>query len=200
MVFTRYVLLLRQNMKLPPSAVPDDLSADEYFELGMDYKSAGWCELARRALLKAIDCDPTGRVAAKAARFLRTKIPVNPVPEAAEAKNIQAFNQMVSGSSIAARKTFEELIADYPKYEWPFSNLAAMCIDQGDLERAQSLLAHALEINPYYVNALIHMARAHAANFDMGEAMRFVELALECDPEDEHAREVRGAIKQIADL
>src|SRR5271163_2557690 len=82
---------------VPPRDVPQGLSAEEYYKLGKRYKEAGWMEQSRDALQLAIEADPEGETGLLAQRFLRTKLPRQPVPLIAERENICGFNQMFAG-------------------------------------------------------------------------------------------------------
>lgn len=159
--------------KLPPQQVPEDLSAQKYYELGIQYKQMGWTEQARDALTRAIAAEPDNEYAVKAKRYLMTKLPRQPVSRQAEERNIQGFNQMFGGDIKAAKQTFEELIAEYPNFEWPYSNLASIYLQEKRPEQAKILLDKALQINPSYVNALRHLGEVH-------KLLGNLELAAEC--------------------
>jgi Tfp pilus assembly protein PilF len=159
--------------KLPPKKVPDGLSAKEYYELAIQYKQMGWTEQAREALTRAIANNPADEYSEKAKRYLQTKLPSQPVAREAEQKNIQGFNQMFGGDMKAAKQTFEELIVEYPNFEWPYSNLASIYLQEKRPQKAKELLDKALQINPNYVNAWRHLSEAY-------KLMGNEELAGEC--------------------
>src|SRR5260370_23231543 len=77
----------------PVYQVPHGLSAAQYFELGKQYKAAGWPEQARDALTRSINADPQG-IGKKAQIYLRAYIPRDPVSNAAVQQNIAGYNQM----------------------------------------------------------------------------------------------------------
>ncbi|MCC7527503.1 MAG: hypothetical protein IT342_03205 [Candidatus Melainabacteria bacterium] len=117
--------MLPTNPKsIPPEEVPEGLTADKYFELGTRYKDLGWIFQSKMALAKAIQLAGGTEVGLKARRFLDTKLPKNSVPAEATQRNVLGFNQMFSGNKGAAKKTFENLIAKFPDFEWPYSNLS----------------------------------------------------------------------------
>jgi Tfp pilus assembly protein PilF len=147
--------------KLPPHKVPEGLTAKKYYELAIQYKHMGWTEQARDSLNKAIGIEPEGEYSERARRYLQTKLPRQPVAKEAEQRNIQGFNQMFGGDIKAAKQTFKELIAEYPNFEWPYSNLASIYLQEKQLQQAKELLDRALEINPYYVNAWRHLSEVY---------------------------------------
>lgn len=181
---------------LPGRELPQGLTAEEYFRLGQQYKAMGWTEQARDALLLVKEIEPDGEVCEKAMRFLRTKVPRQPVPHHAVQRNIAGHNQLVAGQLDAAKKQFEKLIEDYPQFEWPYGNLGAVYLQMGEFEKAKDTLWKALDLNPDYVNAWIHLGRTHAALLEMFDANRSLDKALKLDPDDEAAK----AIKQMLDL
>jgi Flp pilus assembly protein TadD len=54
----------------------------------------------------------------------------------------------------AARDVFEQLTEDFPELPEPYNNLAVLYAEQGQLERAHSLLQAALVARPDYATAL----------------------------------------------
>lgn len=183
-----------------PSDVPEGLSAQEYLELGMRYKEIGWTEQARDALQYAIELDANGEFGKAALTFLRSKVPRHPVPMLAVQTNIQGFNQMAAGDSATAEATFEKLLQDYPDFEWPYGNLGSLLLHSGRLDEAEKVLNRALEINPYYLNAVLHLARLHAANDDLENCIKCLDRANEIDANDSWAQEIREVLSSLSNL
>lgn len=186
-----------KNSEPPPREVPLDLDAAAYYELGLKYKEVGWTEQARDALRMAMEADPDGESGTRAQRFLRTKIPRFPVPLVAEQTNIRGFNQLFNGEQEAARETFEALIEEYPDFEWPYGNLGSLCIQLGELVKARRILKKALQINPHYVNAWLHLARAEALDERFSAAYECLERVNEIDPDDQNIQGIRQLIDQL---
>jgi tetratricopeptide (TPR) repeat protein len=184
-------------MDLPPRDVPEGLTSQEYLQLGIKYKSMGWIEQARDALTFAVEDDSDKEVSLAAKRFLKTKIPRFPVPLFAEQKNIEGFNSMAAGDVEKAKDIFEELIEDFPDFEWPYGNLAVLCLHVHDVSRAKELLDKALEINPDYVNGWLHMATARGLELDLDGARECVARALESDPTDTAAKAMKLALESL---
>jgi tetratricopeptide (TPR) repeat protein len=182
---------------IPPQEIPEGLTADEYYKLGLRYKEAGWTEKARDSLQLAIEADPEGETGILAQRFLRTKIPRRPVPMVAERENIAGYNQMFAQDWRAARQTFEDLIRTYPDFEWPYGNLGALLIERGETERALKILDQALEINPYYVNAWLHKARALALLSDFEAALACLKRATDADPDEQTIASIARIIEEL---
>jgi len=169
---------------LPPKQVPENLSAKEYYDLGVRYKIAGWTEQARKALQLAIKADPNGASGKKAQTYLNCYIPVEPVTKDAERRNISAVNVMF-GSNKVAEDEFKALIKEYPNFEWPYGNLGAMYVEQKKPEEAKAMIAKALAINPNYVNAMLHLAQAQLISNEKDAALGTCKRALAADPDCE---------------
>ena len=179
-------LMLYPLAAAPPQVVPVGKSPAEYLSLGRQYKVAGWTEQARDALGKAIEKgDP--QVALDARRFLDTKLPRYPQPEAAVQLNIRAYNANgVLGDG--AEKIWLECINKYPNFEWPYSNLGNRYVSQRRYKEGEILIRKALEINPSYVNAWIHLSECKRKQRQFAEARQCINKALALDPSDEGAR------------
>lgn len=180
----------------PPREVPEDLGAREYWELALRYKQVGWTEQARDALIMAIEIDGDGVVGRKAQCFLRSKIPKFPVPLMAEQMNIQGYNQMFTNEK-EAKKTFKELVNQYPDFEWPYGNLGSLLIKEGDLGAAEEVLKQAVVINPYYINAWLHLSRVYAIESRYSEADECLERVLAIDPADPNWPGIRELVDQL---
>ncbi len=163
-----------------PKKVPEGLGASQYYTLGIIYKGAGWIELSRDALNRAIKLDPKGSIGTKAGVFLKTSVPRYPVSQEATDLNIEGFNQHASGDDTKAIATYEECIKTYPTFEWPYSNLGSLYVDKGDTAKAKELFNKALAINPSYVNAWVGMAKAKRKENDAAGAQQCIDNALAC--------------------
>jgi len=183
--------------KQPPREVPEGLPSEEYWRLALKYKELGWTEQARDALVLAIEGDPHGKTAEKAQRFLRTKIPRHPVPLYAEQKNIEGFNLSAGGYEAEAIETFEELIEEFPDFEWPYGNLGALFIRRERPDLAQKILEKAVLINPYYVNGWLHLARARVLLGDIDGAREGLQRILDIDPDNPAAAELKRLFETL---
>lgn len=184
------------NQSVPSRDVPDDLTPKEYWELALRYKQVGWTEQSRDALNLAIELDPDGEWGRKAICFLRSKIPRHPVPLMAEQLNIQGYNLMFSDED-AAIETFAALVANYPTFEWPYGNLGSLLIKKGNLLEAEKLLDIAVDINPYYINGWLHLARVYAIESRFDEADACLARVKDIDPSDPNWQGIQDLIEQI---
>jgi tetratricopeptide (TPR) repeat protein len=184
---------------MPTRDIPEGMSAEEYFKMATQYKTMGWTEQARDALLLANEIDPD-EVGPRALRYLRTKIPRHPVPHHAVKKNIYGHSQFVRGELDSAKEIFEELIKDYPDFEWPYGNLGAVYIQQGKIGNAKDILAKALDINGDYLNAWLHLGRARAAVLEVREAQSCIDKAIRLDPDDQAAQSLKTLIDFLGSL
>jgi Tfp pilus assembly protein PilF len=171
----------------PAYQVPDGLSAAQYFELGKQYKAAGWPEQAREALTRSIKADPDG-IGKKAQIYLRAYVPRYPVSNAAVQKNVTGYNQLARGDLAGAIRTFQECMQEFPNFEWAYGNLGSIYTQQGRTSEAKDILQKALTINPSYVNGWVHMAEANLRSGDLKGARDAAEMALQIDPENEGAQ------------
>jgi tetratricopeptide (TPR) repeat protein len=171
----------------PPEKVPDGKTASEYYDLGVAYKAAGWTEQSRDALNRAITLDHGHDVGIKAKRFLETKLPHDPASAEAVQMNIKGFNTQALDKQ-EAEKIWLECINKYPRFEWPYSNLGSLYVEEGKYKEGEDFLKKALEINPSYVNAWLHLAQCKSKQKDFQGARSCIRKALELDPDDEAAK------------
>ena len=197
-----YVQKLRQALadmtqaEPPPRELPEDLTAEEYWQLAVRYKQVGWTEQARDALTTAIEIDGDGPVGTKSRSFLRSKIPRYPVPLMAEQLNIQGYNQMFVNEN-EAQRMFENLVKDYPDFEWPYGNLGSLLIKRGHLETAQELLVKAVQINPYYINGWLHLSRVYAIQENFSAAEDCLQRVTAIDASDPNWKGIRDLVEQL---
>ncbi|MBI1271824.1 tetratricopeptide repeat protein [bacterium] len=181
-------------MLYPVEGLPENLSAQELYELGLKYRLAGWVGVAREALQRASDLDKTGRLGSKARKVLRTQLPRVEVPRPAEERNIEAYNLMQSDRE-EAKKVFQELMNAYPDFEWPFSNSARIKLAEGDIAGAKSIVRYLLQVNPELLSAIDLMIRISIAEKDLDQALTYLDRALELYPHEEEFKQLKLAIK-----
>lgn len=175
--------------------VPSGKSAAQYYQLGVKYKRAGWTEPARDSLKRAIKLEPQSVEGKRAAIYLHAYLPRYPVPQEAVQMNISGFNQAASGHNEQASQTYEYCIKQFPKFEWPYGNLAALYVSQGKLDEAKELLNKILEVNPEYVNGWIHLAEANIAGKDFKRAAECLNSAAAIDPENATVKALKDKIE-----
>lgn len=180
-----------QKNSAPPS---DQTSALALFKTAVKYQQSGRIELSRKTLEKVIEMDPNGKVGNTAKVHLLTKLPRYQVTSEAEQRNIIGFNQMNHGDMSAARKTFSALIHDFPKFEYPYGNLAYLYIQERELKEAKTLLQQVLQINPNYLNGWKYSAEIQRIEKDdsgYSESIRHIRalrLGQELDSEADNPR------------
>ncbi len=185
--------------ELPPKDVPLGLSSQEYYELGLKYKAIGWIGQSKDSLQKAIEQDSFGNVSHKALTFMKTRLPLREVPQEAVRANIEGYNNMLSNPKIA-KQIWWRLTEEYPEFEWPFSNLASLLITEGDITQARRLLERAIELNPCYINALLHLANSYAVEMEYKKAIDCIDRIIDLEPENEEAHKKSETIKRVAEL
>jgi tetratricopeptide (TPR) repeat protein len=185
---------------LPTRDLPEGLAAWEYFELAQKYKALGWTEQSRDACMKVHEMEPNSELDSMAMRFLRTRVPRQPVPHAAVQRNIEGHNQLTAGDLVSAEKTFKALLLQYSDFEWPYGNLGLLRIRKGDVVGAKKVLEKALDLNGNYINAWLHLARAHAVCLELGDARVCVDKALSLDPDDSNGKALKEVINFLSAL
>jgi tetratricopeptide (TPR) repeat protein len=217
-------------VSLPDREVPEGLTAERYLTLGQEYIKIGWTEQARDALQLAVECvarnsesadsnaggnvdvdididinsetdgAESKKIAELATRLLRSKIPRFPVPLYAEQRNIEGWNLISSGETKQSKEIFEELIAEYPDFEWPYGNLSVLLLQAGEIDKAIELLEKALSVNPNYVQGWLHMATARGLQLNFAAARKCVKEALAIDPDEVAALAILDALERMRDL
>lgn len=179
---------------LLPTDIPEDLSAEEYYNLGLRYRLAGWVGLAREAITRSIELEPAASRVKKARKVLRTQLPVHPVPTTAEQRNIEGFNLMES-DPVQAKSIFAELMVRHPDFEWPFSNTVRMLLSEGELLKAKSITQYLLTVNPELLSALLLMTNICLTEKKPEEALLYINRALELYPDDAEFWQMKLVIK-----
>jgi tetratricopeptide (TPR) repeat protein len=163
-------------------------TALDYYNAGCRYKGNGWIERSRSCLKRAIELDgPSGPIAERANMFLRTRLPAKQISDAAEQRNIEAFNAAAGGDEKLAKEIWTKMTVDYPDFEWPYGNLASVYLHDGDSVQAERYARKALQINPDYINGINLLAQARYNQKDLDGAERQAALALSKDPHYDQA-------------
>lgn len=183
----------------PPEVVPDDLSAEEYLELGRWYHDSGDLDKARDALTRATNLDPDGPIGSQSSNFLSSQIPLNPLPK--EALDDYRKMEMLSFSSPPqAIKLGENLMDRFPVFEWPYKRVADLKLRSGDTASAIKLLEKSLEINPSYAPAMVTLAQTLAAEMDYATARRHLEHARRIMPDNQEITELARSLEILESL
>jgi len=168
---------------------PEQRVAKTYYDQGVDFKEKGWTEESRAALQEAIKRDK-GEIGFKALSYLRSHLPAHPASEAAVRMNIKGYRLLyVSHDQGGAERVWLECISLYPNFEWPYSNLGSHYAEMGQPEKGLPYLEKAVQINPFYTNALRHLSDAHAALGHRDKAIQYLTDAVESDPSDTSLKE-----------
>lgn len=176
-------LFWKKLLTPPPQTVPSGLTAQKYLELGKRYKTVGWTEEARESLNRAIKAD-SGDIGKKAQIYLNAYVPRYPTSQYAVQKNIQGYNMR---DDEAAGALYQQCIREYPEFEWPYNNLAAVYMKQKKFSQAKDLLMSALKINPNYVSAWLNLSLVYLQEDNKTDARNCAQKALQADPECKQA-------------
>jgi tetratricopeptide (TPR) repeat protein len=192
------------TLSLPAREVPEGLTAGTYLQLAQEYIKLGWTEQARDALQLAIDSaaqnEEGKKTADSAVKLLRSKLPRFPVPLYAEQRNIEGWNLLSAGKTAEAKQIFEELIDEYPDFEWPYGNLSVLLLQSSETGKAIDLLKTALSVNKFYVQGWLHMATARGLELNFDAARKCVDEALTIDPDEVAALAMQDALERMRDL
>ena len=177
--------LLLKRSERPEKFVPEGLSADQYWILGIQMLDMGWPDTARQALQKVISLKPNGALAKKAKRTITTELPINDPPARALELNNKAWNLCHLGHSAEAQSLLEECIKDYPEFEWPYQNLSAIQAEQGLTNNAESTTRTLLEKNPKDIASWCNLASFQIQQGDNQAALKSYKVAHNLDPDNE---------------
>jgi tetratricopeptide (TPR) repeat protein len=189
--------MLRQlGENLTERKVPDLKTAQQYYDKGAVFKNKGWVEPSRQCLQRAIAMDRGGPVGKKAEIYLRTRLPLKPVSYEAEQESIEAYNLSAEGKYEQANAVWKRLIKQAPDFEWPLTNLAWNYVDMDELDEAELLARHVLDVNPHFANAKLVMSALAEKRKDFETAKQWVDKVLKEDPENYEALAARQQIER----
>ncbi|GEM_PF-4190216 len=195
-------LLLCANLNQPSFAqpenihekrVPKGLSAEDYYELAKDYKTKGLTEDSRKCLNNAYQLDPKG-IGKRAMIYLRAYLPRYPATDEAVALNVRGFNAIAAGQLPEAEKTFKLCVKKHPNFDWGWSNLGYVYLEEGRVAEAKTCLNQALKINPNLLNGWLHLARAYKMERNRNLVRTCIERAESIDPENRTVAAMRSEL------
>jgi len=184
----------------PSREVPQGLKAIDYLGLGKRYLALFWPEQARDALAQVLELVSSGPEREAAEKLLLTKVPLHPVPYLAVKRFIDARRLSSLGRGKEAREAYRLLVEDYPEFEWALEQYAIQRIQDGEVEEALDLLERIVSINPGYISAYLHKARAHAIKGDVFESQTALDRATRLDPAWEEISILRQTVAMMARL
>lgn len=180
----------------PPEAVPDGLTAQQYYELGIWYDEYRLPLLARDCFQRAIALQPDGQLAVDCKRFVNSRLSVADVPQEAISQ-IERAELEVRRKPAESRKVARSLIELYPQFERPYRLLAEIDLNNGDMPSCREHLETALKLNPDYAQAVAMMARAQAIDMEYQAAGDTVRRARQLLPNDAELRLLERSIEVL---
>ncbi len=157
------------------------------FYLGAMVKGRGNPEGARCLLQGAVFINGSDRHAVMARDFIRYYLPREPIPKEAIVRNVEAFNLAETGQTPEAEARFRQLMRDYPKFEWPYGNLAKMKYESGEFPESKRLCYRALLVNPDYLNAHRTLAMVFWKEKQYARAAYELQMVIDHTPMDGEA-------------
>jgi tetratricopeptide (TPR) repeat protein len=146
------------SVGLPTDFVPPGRTPEHYLGMAVRYEQFGFAESARMALKRAIEADPKGQFAGKARVRIRTRLPKEPVPDAATRQYLQGLKSYVIKDYEGAKGIFEGLLRNYPDFEWAALMLAKTLIYLSEVERAQDVAMKVYRYNPNIIGSHLVLA------------------------------------------
>ncbi len=189
--------LVLPGIGLPTKEIPQGLSQAQYLKMALQYERLGLPEQLRKCLEQARKIAPASADGYKAVRYLKTKAPVKSVPLDASRRNMEARQLQMVGKEEAAKATLEDLVRDYPDFEWPYVGLSRLVLFDGDIERAERLAKKATQINPNYINAWLGLATIYIIHWNIEKAAKCMETANSLDFEDKGCQSFKQLLEVI---
>jgi tetratricopeptide (TPR) repeat protein len=147
------------SVGLPTDSVPPGRTPEHYLAMATRYEQFGFAEAARMALDRAIEADPKAQTATKAKVRMRTRLPKDPVSDAATRQYVQGLKCYAMKDYEGAKGFFELLVRNFPNFEWASLMLAKTLIFLAEVERAQDLAMKVYRYNPSIIGAHLVLAQ-----------------------------------------
>jgi tetratricopeptide (TPR) repeat protein len=158
----------------PPEDIPDDLTAEEYLDLGKWYQAERDFDKAREALKRAVNSSPGSTVGREAHYFMAQRVPVQPVPKPV----MKRYDECRILARSNGRKRVEEyraMIDECPEFEWAHNMLGTALLEQMNVQEAIQSLQKALSLNPIREQSLLTLAEAYITIMDYDSAQKYLE-------------------------
>jgi tetratricopeptide (TPR) repeat protein len=166
-------------------ARPDE--ADCLLQIGARVTDDGAARLGRLMLADRATRSRNAEVRARAAAFLRYRLPEHEVPKLAESLNATGWRlQNVHDVPDEALAVFQKAIAADPRFSWPYHNIGRLYMARNDNEQALAWLRKALDVNPNHWRAQFNYGVAAARLKRYPEALAAYQRALQMNPADAH--------------
>ena len=162
--------------------------ADCVLPVAVSVAENGGARMGRRMLADRIARSTDPQVQARAAAYLRYRLPAHDVSKLAEALNATGWRlQNVHNDLDEALAVFHRAIEADPRFSWPYHNIGRLYLARKDNDQALAWLAKALEVNPNHQRAQFNYGVAAARLHRHAEALAAYQKALAMTPEDAHA-------------
>ncbi len=158
---------LMPALGMPLDEIPQGKTPDEYLSIAERYEKIGLAEPTRRILKHIRTTFPDSRAAITASLRLKTRVPVHEIKQDAQRKYLHAVRDGLLTNRTASKDAYEELLREYPEFEWPYANLSCIVLKEGDLARATDLVNRAITINQASLRAWACMARINLVEWKL---------------------------------
>lgn len=172
--------LKQELLGQPPDTVPDELTAQEYFELAERYDFNNRYDCARESIRRCLEKAEDGSaVQAAGRRFKRERVPLEPVGSISEAKLKEAVDSYRDDKDKCVALA-EQLVSENPN-EVLITFLSGLYLSLGELKKAERLAASAHKRNPEYVPAGIALVQLARLQSDLEKALVLVDRLIPDD-------------------
>ncbi|MBX9694918.1 MAG: hypothetical protein K2Z81_21195 [Cyanobacteria bacterium] len=182
---------------MPLDEIPPGKTPEEYLTIAERYEKIGLAEPTRKILKHIRASFPDSRAAITASLRLKTRVPIQEVKQDAQRIYLHAVRDGLLTNRVASKDAYEELLRDYPEFEWPYANLSCIVLKEGDLERATDLVNKALSINQASLRAWSCMARINLVEWKLDLLKRNAEKMDKLEPGNSYVQAYNGIIEFI---
>jgi len=116
-------------------------------------REEGQYEAARKVAEEVIALSPDSEAAKRAEAFIRTELPLHPVPDEVVAWYLQAIEEANSQNLKVAETLYQKCIMTCPTFELPYGALAYVYFRNQNLDGIEQICRKVLEFNPNYLRA-----------------------------------------------
>jgi tetratricopeptide (TPR) repeat protein len=118
--------------------------------------------------------------------------PFNP-----EFKNKLACSMLGMGNNGGAKKIFEGILLEDPKFAPAYCNLGYIYLLDGDVKKGEELINRSLALDPDYDQALINKAQVYLMHNDMAKAKEELKKVLKKDPGNVKAKDALAKLNGV---
>ncbi len=184
----------------PPDVLPEDLNAEEYYELGLWYEETRLYQQARDAFERVVLLVPKTALSSQCKAILNSRLSrVDGIP--ADAINrLTRADLDIQFRPAQAKRSIVQLLEEFPDFEMAHRALAQVYLREGDVALCLDELKKALTAQPNHSPALALMARALAVDMEYDQALEYLRKAILVNPLDDQLTRLGRSIEYLRSL